>query len=94
MMNQTVTLPEQARTLIREYFDSEWRTTRLEVLKALGQFQDSRSFQFLVQVIQRNEDLAEQQFALLSLSRRKNSQSARFLKHYYFQLVNLYENKA
>ena len=46
------------RELIRQYRDSEWRTTRLEVLRRLGDFQDARSFHFLTQIVQNPDDLA------------------------------------
>ncbi len=75
--------PDQARALIRHYEDSEWRSNRLKVLKQLVHYEDSRSFQFLIEVIQKNEDLAEQQLAILSLSQRKSNLAARFLRNFY-----------
>lgn len=71
-----------SRTLIRNYRESEWRSARFESIRSLGFCADGRSFQFLVDIIENNEDLAEQGLALLSLSQRKNRTSAQFLKKY------------
>lgn len=71
------------RELIRNYRESEWRTTRLKVLRQLGDFQDSRSFHFLTQLIETGEDLAEQQLAITSLARRKGVASRGFLREFY-----------
>ncbi|NDG85193.1 MAG: HEAT repeat domain-containing protein, partial [Proteobacteria bacterium] len=75
--------PDSARHLIRLYSESEWRSTRLEVVRALGHFRDPRSLPFLVDLIRRNEDLAEQDLALLSLARQKTRGSKLFLKSFY-----------
>jgi hypothetical protein len=71
------------RELIRQYRDSEWRTTRLEVLRRMGDFQDARSFHFLTQIVQNPDDLAEQQLAISALGRRKNISARTFLRNYY-----------
>jgi hypothetical protein len=75
--------PDSARLLIRTYHESEWRSSRLEVIRALGRFSDSRSLQFLVEVIKGNLDLAEQELAILSLSRQKTRGARYFLKFFY-----------
>ncbi len=75
--------PDGARLLIRTYRESEWRETRLEVIRELGRFQDSRSFQFLVEIIGKNQDLAEQELAILALGQRKNRASASFLRRFH-----------
>ncbi|MBS1958309.1 MAG: hypothetical protein JST80_02445 [Bdellovibrionales bacterium] len=64
--------PESSRHLIRAYRESEWRSVRLEVLKGLHKFTDLRSFLFLVEVIRKNEDLAEQMLAIRALAERSS----------------------
>jgi hypothetical protein len=59
------------RELIRTYRESEWRTTRLEMIRQLGEFQDARSFHFLTRIVQNPDDLAEQQLAIFALAHRK-----------------------
>jgi hypothetical protein len=76
-------MTRDARELIRDYRESEWRSTRLKVLRHLADFQDSRSFHFLTQIIQNEEDLAEQQIAIASLARRKSVASRIFLRNFY-----------
>jgi len=71
-----------SRALIRNYRESEWRSTRFEAIQGLGQFSDGRSFQFLVGVIENNKDLAEQQLALVSLSLRRDRAASLFIKKY------------
>jgi HEAT repeat protein len=71
-----------SRTLIRSYRESEWRSARLKAIRSLGQFKDGRSFQFLVDIIENNQDLAEQELALFSLSQRKNRAASLFIKKY------------
>lgn len=71
------------RELIRQYRESEWRTTRLEVLRRMGDFHDTRSFHFLTQIVQNPEDLAEQQLAVTALGRRKSISARTFLRNYY-----------
>lgn len=71
------------RELIRQYRESEWRSTRLEVLRRMGDFQDTRSFHFLTQIVQNPEDLAEQQLAIVALGRRKSISARTFLRNYY-----------
>ncbi len=75
--------PDHARALIRLYKESEWRSTRLEVLRSLGRFQDSRSLQFLIEIAEKNEDLSEQQLAILAISQRKTKTAQVFLKNFY-----------
>jgi hypothetical protein len=72
-----------ARELIRQYRESEWRTTRLAVLRQLGEFHDSRSFLFLTQIVQNGDDLAEQQIAISALAHRKGVSSRAFLHAFY-----------
>lgn len=71
------------RELIRQYRESEWRTTRLDVLRRMGDFQDTRSFHFLIQIVQNPEDLAEQQLAISALGRRKSISARTFLRNFY-----------
>ena len=71
------------RELIRQYRESEWRTTRLDVLRRMGNYQDTRSFHFLTQIVQNPEDLAEQQLAISALGRRKSISSRTFLRNFY-----------
>jgi hypothetical protein len=75
--------PDHARHLIRTYRESEWRSTRLEVLRHFGHFQDSRSLQFLTEIATKNEDLAEQQLAILALSQRRTRTAQVFLRRFY-----------
>lgn len=75
--------PDHARLLIRTYRESEWRSTRLEVLRHFGHFQDSRSLQFLIEIATKNEDLAEQQLAILALSQRRTRTAQVFLRRFY-----------
>ena len=75
--------PDHARLLIRTYQESEWRSTRLEVLRHFGRFQDSRSLQFLIEIATKNEDLAEQQLAILALSQRRTRTAQLFLRNFY-----------
>ena|GEM_PF-2153266 len=75
--------PDHARLLIRTYHESEWRSTRLDVLRHFGHFQDSRSLQFLIDVATKNEDLAEQQLAILALSQRRTRTAQVFLRRLY-----------
>lgn len=77
--------PESARHLIRAYRESEWRSTRLEVVRGLGLFSDLRSFAFLVELLQKNEDLAEQMAAIDALSIRKSRSSQYFLRAFFNQ---------
>jgi hypothetical protein len=74
---------DQARALIQNYRESEWRSTRLEVLRSLGKFQDSRSLQFLIDICSQNQDLAEQQAAILSISQRRTPAARAFLRGAY-----------
>jgi HEAT repeat protein len=76
-------MARDARELIRTYRESEWRTTRLEVIRQLGEFQDARSFHFLSNIIQKEEDLAEQQRAIFALAQRKSFSSKLFFRHFY-----------
>ena len=55
----------------------------MEVIRALGRFRDSRVASFLRDVILRNEDLAEQELALISLARGGSSIGRRFLAAFY-----------
>jgi HEAT repeat protein len=71
--------PTPARHLLSVYAESDWRNTRLEVLKALGSFSDYRSHRFLVDVVLRSSDFAEQDAALAALGERANSAARRFL---------------
>ena len=80
-----MTLPRDPRELIRIYRESEWRTTRLGVLRSLGDFKDARSFHFLTQIVQNPDDLAEQQLAISALGRRKTISSRTFLRNFYPQ---------
>ena len=89
-----VQTPDAARQLIQSYTESEWRSTRVEVLKELGSFQDSRSFQFLVEVISQKEDLALQELALFSLANRKSRSSRIFLKKFYARCSDTLKPKA
>jgi len=73
------------RELIRNYKESEWRTTRLEVLRRLGEFHDTRSFHFLTQIVQNPDDLAEQQLAISAIARRKTTSARTFLRNFYPQ---------
>jgi len=73
------------RELIRSYKESEWRTTRLDVLRRMGDYQDSRSFHFLTQIVQNPDDLAEQQLAISAIARRKTTSSRTFLRNFYPQ---------
>jgi HEAT repeat protein len=75
--------PDSARLLIRIYSESEWRSTRLEVIRALGRFSDARSLPFLVDLISKNEDLAEQDLAIRSLARQKSRGARLFLHSFY-----------
>ncbi len=75
--------PESARLLIRMYAESEWRSTRLEVIRSLGHFSDTRSLPFLVDLISKNEDLAEQELAVVSLARQKSRGARYFLRSFY-----------
>ena len=75
--------PESARLLIRIYSESEWRSTRLEVIRALGRFSDTRSLPFLVDLITKNEDLAEQDLAIRALARQKSRGARLFLHSFY-----------
>ena len=77
--------PDHARDLIRTYWESEWRSTRLEVLRHFGAFRDSRSLQFLIEIATKNEDLAEQRLAILALSQRKTRTAQVFLKQFYIK---------
>jgi hypothetical protein len=74
---------DQGRNLILHYRESEWRSTRLEVLKNLGRFQDARTLQFLIEIAEKNEDLAEQQLAILALSQRRSKPAQVFLRQFY-----------
>ena len=74
---------DSARNLIRLYEESEWRSTRLEVVRALGRFSDPRSLPFLIDLIRKNEDLAEQGLAILSLARQRTRGAKLFLKTTY-----------
>jgi hypothetical protein len=76
---------DHARLLVRTYRESEWRSTRLEVLRHFGHFQDSRSLQFLIEIATKNEDLAEQQLAILALSQRRNRTAQVFLRRFYLK---------
>ncbi len=78
-----VSIADQARELIREYRESEWRSTRLDVLRRFGPHQDSRSLQFLMDLAKKNEDLAEQQLAILALSQRRSRAAQIFLRQFY-----------
>jgi HEAT repeat protein len=71
-----------SRALIRNYRESEWRSTRFEAIRNLGKFSDGRSFQFLVEIVENNQDLAEQELALLSLSQHRNRSAAAFIKKF------------
>jgi hypothetical protein len=71
-----------SRALIRGYRESEWRSARFDAIRSLGRFTDGRSFQFLVEIIENNADLAEQELALLSLSQRKNRVASAFLRKF------------
>ena len=53
------------------------------MVRALGHFKDPRSLPFLVDLIRKNEDLAEQDLALLSLARQKSRGAKLFLKSFY-----------
>ncbi len=77
--------PESARLLIRTYRESEWRTTRLEVLKALSNFNDLRSFLFLVERIELQQDLAEQMAAIGALSHRRTRSAQAYLRQQFKQ---------
>lgn len=72
-----------SRSLIRRYKESEWRSTRLEVLREFAntEFSDQRAILFLVDVVRSNEDLAEQKLAVFALGQKKSA--SRFLKNYY-----------
>jgi hypothetical protein len=76
-------LPDNSRELIRLYEESEWRTIRLEAVRALGRFSDSRSLLFLIDLIRKNEDLSEQGFAIHSLARHQSRGAKLFLKSFY-----------
>ena len=71
------------RELIRTYRESEWRTTRLEMIRQLGEFQDARSFHFLTRIVLNPDDLAEQQLAIFALAQRKGVSSRIFFRHFY-----------
>lgn len=79
----SVKFADAGRQLIKTYQESEWRATRVQVLKELGSFHDSRSLQFLIEVISQKEDLALQELALFSLANRKSRGARIFLKKYY-----------
>ena len=72
-----------SRATIQSYHESEWRQARFTALRNLSGFSDGRSFQFLVEIIENNQDLAEQELAILCLSQRKNRAASVFLRHYY-----------
>ncbi len=74
---------DSARILIRRYEESEWRTTRLEVVRALGRISDHRALPFLISLIRKNEDLAEQNLAILSLARQRSRGAKLFLRSFY-----------
>lgn len=76
-------LPDSTRDLIRVYEESEWRTIRLDAVRALGRFSDSRSLLFLIDLIRKNEDLAEQELAIHSLARHQSRGAKLFLKSFY-----------
>jgi hypothetical protein len=84
--------PENARHLIRFYSESEWRDHRLDVIRALGYYSDSRSLNFLIRLVIRNQsvisiettiDLGEQQAAILAISQRRQPESLKFLRSFY-----------
>ena len=75
--------PDHARALIRLYKESEWRSTRIEVLRSLGRFQDTRSLQFLIEVAEKKEDITEQQLAYLAIGQRKNKSAQIYIQNSY-----------
>ncbi len=85
---------DAARQWIKTYSESEWRSTRVEALRELGSFQDSRSFQFLVEILSQKEDITLQELALFALANRKNRSSRLFLKKFYARASETLRSKA
>jgi hypothetical protein len=64
--------PDTVRHLIRAFEECEWRSTRLDILRSLHHFPDSRTISFLQSVIAQPRDPKETQYALRALARMKN----------------------
>lgn len=75
--------PLDSRSLIRLYRESEWRSTRLQVLRELSsdEHSDQRVILFLIDLVLENQDLAEQRLALFALGQKK--QAAKFIRNFY-----------
>jgi len=75
---------DAARELIELYWECEWRTTRLEVLRLLGDFDSSRSLEFLLRVVSDSgADLPLAEAAVRALGRTRHPFAARTLARLY-----------
>jgi hypothetical protein len=75
---------DAARELVELYRECEWRSTRLEILRILGDCDSSRSLEFLLRVASESgDDLPLAEAALRALGRTRHPFAARALARLY-----------
>ncbi len=72
------------RELIHLFKECLWRSTKLEIIKALSQHSTQRGLEFLFQLATDFEDIALSEFSIWSLGQTKHQLAARFLTQLYF----------
>ena len=75
--------PAAARELTALYAECEWRSTRLQIIRALAQNPGQRGLELLFQLAQEKQDLPIAEAAVWSLGQTHHVLAARFLVHFY-----------
>jgi len=75
--------PEAARELIQIFNECQWRSTKIQVLKALSKFPTQRSLEFLFRIAQEEKDVPLAEIAVRALGHSHHILAARFLVHLY-----------
>ncbi|MFZ9596008.1 MAG: HEAT repeat domain-containing protein [Bdellovibrionia bacterium] len=75
--------PEAARELIHIFHECEWRTTRFQVIQALGRLPTERTLEFLFRIARDTGDLPMAEAAIRSCGQSQNRLAAGFLKNYW-----------
>ncbi len=70
---------DSCRVLISAFYRSMWRTTRLEIIRSLGRFDQQRSVEFLLRQASHPQDLALAAEAVLALGRSNSPAAGEFL---------------
>ena len=75
--------PQATRELIQLFQECQWRSSRLQIIRALGQNPTQRSLEFLFKCAQDKNDIPLAETALWSLGQSHHRLAALFLVHLY-----------